>query len=159
MTELVFDVDRSLLRQLGIYDVPVPAGADLAGAMPVHPGVINHRGGLQGGLIATLVDIVAGRAVVSRLAEGMTAPTADLHIRYLAPITAGPAVAVARILREGRSQVVVEIEVTDAGRNILAAHATAMFSILTARPGQEDPQVPRAVGSEGRRRTDRRSAD
>lgn len=126
------------LRQLRMYDVDVPEGHDLAMAMPVHEQVSNTRGALQGGLIATLVDICAGRAAAERAGPGHGVPTADLHIRYLAPLTTGPAVALARVLRVGRRSIVVQCDVHDEGRATLAATATLSFTIVERRPGQEE---------------------
>jgi uncharacterized protein (TIGR00369 family) len=105
--------------------------------LPVHPGVMNPRGALQGGVIATLVDVAAGRVAHHLAGEGKTAPTADMHIRFLAPITVGPALAIARLLRRGKSLILVQVDVHDAARDVLAVTSTLAFSILTARPGQE----------------------
>lgn len=129
--------DRHLLRELDMYEVPTPIGADAAMAMPVHAAVTNPRGGLQGGLLATLIDVVAGRAAHLRAGPGTSTPTADLHIRYLSPVTAGPAIAVARLVRQGRSQMIYEVTVHDEGRGVLAATATLCFAVLTARAEEQ----------------------
>jgi uncharacterized protein (TIGR00369 family) len=133
-----YDAENHMLRRLGMYDVDIPEGADLAMALPVHPGVTNPRGGLQGGLLATLVDVVAGRSALARAGEGKTVPTSDLHLRFLSPVTEGPAVGVARVVRSGRFLIVVNVEVHDAGRDVLAATATLAFSVLEARPEQRE---------------------
>jgi uncharacterized protein (TIGR00369 family) len=133
-----YDPDNHFLAGLGMYDVPTPAGADLAMALPVHPRVANPRGGLQGGLIATLIDVTAGRAALALAGPGHGVPTADLHLRFLSPVTDGPAVAVARVLRRGRQQIVLQVDVRDEGRDVLAATATVAFSIVTSRPGQDE---------------------
>lgn len=136
----MFQFENHLLAQLEMYDVEVPAGADLAMALPVNPRVTNTRGGLQGGLLATLIDVTAGRAALYRAGERATTPTSDLHIRFLSPVTHGPAVAVARVIRQGKSLIVVQVDVHDSGRDVLAASATLSFIVLTARPGQEEPR-------------------
>ena len=128
--------DDHLLGRLDMRDVEVPEGADLAMAMPVTPRVANTRGGLQGGLLATLVDVVAGRAAGRALPEGDSAATADMDIKFLSAVTVGPAHAVARVLRRGRTLIVVQVDVRDQGRDVLAAVATLSFSILPLRPGQ-----------------------
>jgi len=133
-----YDPDNHLLAQLGMYDVPTPDGAALAMALPVHARISNPRGGLQGGLIATLVDVTAGRAALALAGPGHGVPTADVHLRYLTAITDGPAVAVARVLRNGRRQIVLHVDVRDAGRDVLAATATVAFSIVTSRAGQDE---------------------
>lgn len=133
----MYDPEKHFLRQLGMYDVDVPPGAQLAMALPVNERVTNPRGGLQGGLLATLVDVTAGRAALALAGAEKTVPTADLHVRFLSPVTVGPAVAVARVVRQGQRSIVVQVEVTDAGRDgELAATATLAFTVLTRRPEQ-----------------------
>jgi uncharacterized protein (TIGR00369 family) len=123
-----------VLRQLGMYDVETPAGADLAMAMPVNERVVNTRGALQGGLIATLADVCAGRAAFIRVGDGIGVPTSDLHLRFLEPVLTGPAVAVARVLRHGRTAIVMQVDVYDSGRDdVLAATATLSFTIVAPR--------------------------
>jgi len=130
------DHDNHVLRLLDMRDVDIPEGADLAMTIPVTPQVTNLRGGLQGGLIATLIDVVAGRAAGLALAEEDSAATADMNVRFLSAVTVGPAHATARILRRGKSLIVVQVDVRDEGRDVLAAVATLSFSILPLRPGQ-----------------------
>lgn len=137
----MFEIEDHFLTTLGMYDVPAPQDADLAMALPVHPRVTNPRGGLQGGLVATLVDVTAGRAALARAGAGRTVPTSDLHVRFLSPITDGPAVAVARVRRHGRSMIVVDVDVHDSGRDDkLAATCSLAFSVLDVRPGQDEPR-------------------
>ncbi|WP_344827385.1 PaaI family thioesterase [Actinocorallia longicatena] len=133
--EVGYEHDGHVLGHLAMYDVDVP-GADLAMALPLTPRVTNNRGGLQGGLLATLVDVTAGRAVGQGLAERDSAATADMNLRFLSAVTVGPALAVARVLRRGRSLVVVQVDVRDVGRDVLAAIATLTFAILPLRAGQ-----------------------
>ncbi len=134
---MTIPADTNVLRSLGMRLVDAPPGTDLAMTMPVRPGVTNSSGGLQGGLIATLVDVVAGTLAYNLAGEGAAVPTADLHVRFLAPVTLGPAHAAARLLRRGKSLIVIQVDVRDGGRDVLAAFATIAFSVRTARPGQE----------------------
>lgn len=133
-----YDPANHLLAQLALYDVEVPEGADLAMALTVTPQTTNPRGGLQGGLLATLVDVTAGRAALRLAGEGHGVPTSDMHIRFLAPVTVGPAVAVARVVRRGRTQIILQVDVFDEGRDVLAATSTLAFSIVASRPGQDE---------------------
>ncbi len=56
-------------------------------------------------------------------------------MHYLSPVAVGPARAEARVLRQGRSTNVLQVEVTDVGRdNALAAVSTIAFSVLAPRP-------------------------
>ena len=120
-----------LLQQLNFRDVEHP-GADLAIEMDIDHRVKNPRGALQGGLVATLVDVVAGRAVVDT-GPRETVATADLTIHYLRGITVGPALATARVVRRGRTLAVVTVDVSDVGSGDLCAVATVAFSISQLR--------------------------
>ena len=66
------------------------------------PDLINIRGALQGGLVATLIDVAAGRLAIKYVGEGAGAGTADMSIHFLAPIVEGPARATATFVRAGR---------------------------------------------------------
>ena len=105
-------------------------GADLAVVLELSPRYTNPRGGLQGGLVATLADIVAGRAANDALPEGQAAVTADLHVHYLRSIDQGPAVAAARILRQGRRTIVTQVEITDGIDGPLGAVCTVAWSVV-----------------------------
>jgi len=50
------------------------------------PELVNRRGALQGGLVATLIDIAAGRLADRHVATGHDVTTADMTVHYLAPI-------------------------------------------------------------------------
>ena len=128
----VIESGTHLLQQLNFRDVEYP-GADLAIEMDIHDRVTNPRGALQGGLLATLVDVVAGRAVVDDGPRESVA-TADMTIHYLRGVTVGPALATAKVVRRGRTLAVVSVEVTDAGSGNLCALGTVAFSISPPRP-------------------------
>ena len=84
----VVSTGRHVIQQLGFRDVAHP-GADLAIEMDIHDRVTNPRGALQGGLLATLVDVVAGRAVLDD-GPRETVATADMTIHYLRGVTVWP---------------------------------------------------------------------
>ena len=69
-----------------------PAPGEFAMTIPVSPQVVNTSGALQGGLIATLIDVAGEHFGVQHLHEGTTMTTADMNIRYLRPIRQGMAV-------------------------------------------------------------------
>lgn len=133
--------ERHLFADLGMYDVEVE-GCDLAMEMTLTPRVANTRGALQGGLIATLVDVVAGRAAVNSLPVGHGAATSDMTLHFLSGVTVGPARAVAKVLRRGKRMIVVRVDVYDAGRDVLATTATTTFVALALRDGQIDYRGP-----------------
>jgi uncharacterized protein (TIGR00369 family) len=97
------------------------------------PHFSNNRGALQGGLVATLIDCAAGRLAGNVVGDNRQVTTADMHINYLAPIVVGPARAEATIVRAGKHLFVMAVDVTDAGRDRLAARATLTFAVLDPR--------------------------
>ena len=125
----VLESGEHLFTSLGMVDVEVD-GADLAIEMPVTPRVANSRGGLQGGLIATLIDVVAGRLAMDGADAGHSSATSDMNIHFLAPIVEGPARAEGKVLRRGRRSVVVHVDVHDLASERLAAVSTISFTVL-----------------------------
>ena len=95
--------------------------------------LMNNRGALQGGLVATLIDVAAGRLAVKHAGQGDGASTADMSIHFLAPIIDGPARATATVVRAGKRIIVVGVDVTDVGRDRLAARATLSFAVMSPR--------------------------
>jgi uncharacterized protein (TIGR00369 family) len=122
-----------LFAQLGFSDVEESADR-LVVDMPVRPELSNSRGALQGGLTATLIDIAAGRLAGKHVGPGQDVTTADMTIHYLAPVLEGPARAAATVVRAGRRMSVIAVDVTDVGRDRLAARATVSFAVLDPRP-------------------------
>ncbi len=119
-----------LFGQIGIR--PGARHGQFAMTMPVSPQVVNTSGALQGGLVATLVDVAGGQFGLDYLQDGTTMTTADLFIRYLRPIRQGAAYAVPRMLRSGRRAMVMQIDVygdSDDDEQLLAT-ATVNFAVI-----------------------------
>jgi uncharacterized protein (TIGR00369 family) len=129
----VLESGEHLLHSLGLVDVEVE-GADLAIEMAVTPRLANSRGSLQGGLIATLIDVVAGRLATEGAEPGHSSATSDMNIHFLAPIVEGPARAEGRVLRRGRRSVVIHVDVRDLANDRLAAVSTISFTVLAPLP-------------------------
>jgi uncharacterized protein (TIGR00369 family) len=129
----LLDGGAHILQQLTMRDVP-PTTGDFAMELDATPDLKNPRGGVQGGLIATLADIVAGRSLLAGLPEGHLLTTADLSIKYLASNDIGPIRAEATIIRRGRNLCIVQVEITDTGKDRLTAISTLSFSVLAPRP-------------------------
>jgi len=121
-----------LLSRLGMRDVEDSAER-LIIEMDNRADLTNIRGALQGGLVATLIDIAAGRLAGNVVGANQDVTTADMNVHFLAPIVAGPARAEATIVRAGRRLIVTSVDVTDAGRDRLAARATLSFAVLDRR--------------------------
>ena len=132
----VIEQGGHLFELLGTRDMP-SADGHLVIEMDVRPEVSNVRGALQGGLIAVLVDVAAGRLAYESCdhEHGFSTATSDLTVHFLSTVVVGPARADAWIVRQGRSNFVLQVEVTDVGRdNKLAAVSTIAFTVLPPRP-------------------------
>jgi uncharacterized protein (TIGR00369 family) len=132
-----------LFSQIGMR--PGARDGEFAMTLPVTPQVVNTSGALQGGLIATLVDVAGGQFGLDYLQEGTTMTTADLFIRYLRPIRQGSAFAVPRMLRNGRRAMVMQIDVygDGDGDEALLATATVNFAVINGATPKL-PDWPRA---------------
>jgi uncharacterized protein (TIGR00369 family) len=119
-----------LFAQIGMR--PGIHNGEFAMTMPVSPHVTNTSGALQGGLIATLVDVAGGQFGLEYLQPGTTMTTADLFVRYLRPIKQGAARAVPRMLRSGRRAMVMQVDIYGDGDE-LAATATVNFAIINGQ--------------------------
>ncbi len=108
-------------------DDPV-AGPSLE--MDLRDEVVNPHGGLHGGLMGVLIECGAAGCAV-RAAGSTNIVASDMQIRFLAPVTVGPARVVSTVLRRGRRAVVVRSDVIDVGvdRNLVAS-ATLSYAIL-----------------------------
>jgi uncharacterized protein (TIGR00369 family) len=90
----------------------------------------NGAGSLQGGMLATLVDITAGHAVGRCVDVGSRYGTQDLAVHYLAAVSDGPVRATATVRRVGRTAIVVQLDVVDAGHDDrLCAIATVTYAV------------------------------
>lgn len=127
-----------LFNQIGMR--PGSHNGEFAMTIPVSPQVVNTSGALQGGLIATLIDVAGGQFGLDYLQDGTTMTTADMNIRYLRPIRQGTAYAVPRMLRGGRRALVMQVDVlTDGdGDDALLASATVNFAVING----ETPKLP-----------------
>jgi uncharacterized protein (TIGR00369 family) len=76
----------------------------------------RHPRRLQGELVATLIDIAAGRLAGRHVGPGQDVTTADMNVHFLAPVVLGPARAEATIVRAGKRLIVTAVDVTDVGR-------------------------------------------
>jgi uncharacterized protein (TIGR00369 family) len=103
------------------------------------PDITNGIGAIQGGMVATLIDVAGGYLAANVAPQGHGVTTADMTIHYLTPIHVGPARAIATPARVGKRLIVVGVDVMDTGRNCLAARATLSFAVLVP------PSPPQAI--------------
>ena len=127
-----------LQRHLGIYylddlDSPPEDGSATVQA-EMRDELRGPAGSLEGGLVATLLDI-AGATAASRALDGLVA-TQSLSISFTAPVRVGPAVATGHPVRVGKRDAVVEVRLVDAGSdNRLCATALLTAVRIGERPG------------------------
>lgn len=126
------NIPEHLFAQLPFFDV-VDSDDTVVVDLENRADLVNIRGALQGGLVATLIDVAAGRLAIKYTGEGAGASTADMTIHFLAPIMEGPARATATLVRAGKRTIVVAVDVMDVGGDRLAARATLSFAVLTPR--------------------------
>jgi uncharacterized protein (TIGR00369 family) len=108
----------------------VVEGADWAMEMDVTPRVVNSSGVLQGGLLATLIDMVAGVSLQRGEQAYLRNATSEMQVSFLAGARVGPVRAVAHILRRGQRSAVVRVDVHDLGADDLyVATSTLTFSV------------------------------
>jgi uncharacterized protein (TIGR00369 family) len=81
--------------------------------LDLHDDLRGPTGNLQGGIIATLVDVAA--ASTAALSGTGLVRTTEITVHYLAPGKVGPVRAVSELLRSGARVVDVEVRVIDVG--------------------------------------------
>jgi uncharacterized protein (TIGR00369 family) len=81
---------------------------------------------LHGGVVSALIDIAGDYAVVTRVGAGV--PTIDLRVDWLRPARRGDLVALARVVKVGRTVCVADVEVRDAAGTLVAVGRAAYAS-------------------------------
>lgn len=91
----------------------------------------NKWGGIQGGMVAAMLDDALAFAIGLNLEWGQISPTLELKVSMLAPCRPGRIYAKGWVLRRGKSVGFVEGELRDAEGTLLAkASSTANFVTL-----------------------------
>ena len=78
--------------------------------VPVVPEITTDKGGVQAGVLATLVDILGGALAVTVIYPDWIA-TADLSLHTTDRAVSGVVSASGSVLREGRTTVVIEVDI------------------------------------------------
>lgn len=124
----VFD-GAPFVRELGIEVESVEPGR-VATRLAVSQRHHQQNGVVHAGVLATMADHTAGGAATTMLAEGRMCLTVEFKINLLRPAVGPVLTCCATVLRAGRSLVVVEAEVLDAGK--LAAKAMVTLASVEA---------------------------
>jgi acyl-coenzyme A thioesterase PaaI-like protein len=117
-----------------------------AGRLPVVDALLDDHGRVRAGILATLVDAIGGGLAAYAAAPGWIA-TADLDLQLFGTLTGVTAVdAIGRVLRAGRSTVVLSVVLSAEGTFAPLGLATMTFAVLPRR--DTNPVMPddRATG-------------
>jgi len=91
----------------------------------------NLWGGIQGGMVAAMLDDVMAFAIGLDLDWGQISPTLEIKVSMLAPARPGRLYATGRVIKRGKSVGFVESELTDSEGKLLATgSSTATFVTL-----------------------------
>ncbi len=154
MTPRPYPPAHHVLRDLGIVTYRPADGRSVALA-PVPDHVRNAAGAACLGLIVTLTDVTGATVALDAAAPDWPA-TADLSYQAIGPITEGPALVEARLLRRGSNTVVIAVDVADgmgsedltrsrpagAGLMTFARLPRAATVLAEERPGSAHPGRP-----------------
>lgn len=134
---------QHMLRDLALTVEHHEDGSSV-GQLPVADAILDDHGRVRAGVIATLVDAIGGGLAAYAAAPGWIA-TADLDLQLSGAPTDAPTVdAVGRVLRAGRSTVVIGVELR-AGARALGL-ATMTFAVLPRRDSNPVMPVDRVRG-------------
>jgi uncharacterized protein (TIGR00369 family) len=118
-----------LLRDLAL-DVEHRGDGTSAAWFEVVPECLDDRGQVRAGVLATLVDMIGG-GLSAQVAAPNWIATADLTLHLVGSVSVGTIAATARVLRAGRTTVVLEVALQ--GEHAPVGVATMTFSVLPRR--------------------------
>lgn len=128
---------RHILRHLRLSHTTDENGK-ISGSMPILPDMLDADGWLRLGIMATLVDSVAGHHGVMQVQPDWVA-TLQLGTVLTAQPSGDEVRAYCEPMRIGRNNVVTETRIED--QNGLIGHSICTFARLPARPGFELPKI------------------
>jgi uncharacterized protein (TIGR00369 family) len=121
--------EHHLLRDLAL-EVEHRADGTSAAWLTVVPELLDDTGAVRAGVFATIVDMIGGGLSAQTAAPNWIA-TADLTLHLVGRATRGTVEAVARVLRAGRTTVVIEVSLRSVDGPL--GIATMTFSVLPRR--------------------------
>jgi len=105
--------------------------------MPVAANAFGFTRNLHGGAIATLVDVACALAATRSSGHDPyvdSLVTADMHVRYLGRPHTDTVVAKARVVRQGKTLIVIECRVVDEEEHLVAVADFSMMKVALRRP-------------------------
>jgi len=105
-------------------------------AMPLKRPFLQEEGIVHGGVLTTLADTAAVYAVYPFLEDGQTMTSIEFKMNFLRPafIDDGSVTARAKLVRQGRTIALCDVEVSQARRLV----AKGLFTYLLFRKGEKD---------------------
>lgn len=119
--------DKGFKDTLGIEELGAKDGTARM-ALDATEDHLNEAGTVHGGVLASLVDMAMGAAVLSRADDGDVPATSQLTVTYLRPGGPGKLEVTAEIRKQGANLTVCEANVEQDGTPL--AHALATFAVL-----------------------------
>jgi len=135
--------DRHLLRDLQLSFDNSDGMIGSRAWLPIVPELCGDDGSIRAGALTILVDVIGGGLAASTAQPNWIA-TADLTLHLTAAATEGVVEARARVLRAGRTTVVLEVDLAVADDPI--GYATMSFSVLPRRAENPDIAATRPAG-------------
>jgi uncharacterized protein (TIGR00369 family) len=136
--------ERHLLRDLRFTFGEHADGTSVAW-LPVIPEVCTDAGSVRAGALATLVDVLGG-GLAATAAHPNWIATADLTVHLVRGVAGDAVEARARVLRAGRTTVVIEVALQDDDEGRAVGVATMSFSVLPRREINPDITTTRPPG-------------
>ncbi len=121
--------EHHLLRDLAV-DVEHRGDGTSSAWLTIVPELLDDTGAVRAGVLATVVDMIGGGLSAMAAAPNWIA-TADLTLHLVGRATEGTVEAVARVLRAGRTTVVIEVRLRSGPTSL--GVATMTFSVLPRR--------------------------
>ncbi len=93
----------------------------------------NPMGTLHGGVMSAVADAAMGAAYLSLLAEGETFTTVELKINFVRPVWNAKLSAEAKVVHAGKTVGLVECEVFDIRRRLVARASSTCMTLSGTR--------------------------
>ncbi len=124
----MFNDSVSIARYFGMH----LSFTDTGGAvidLPYNPNLNHGRGGIHGGAYVTMLDSAGALTAAVHHDSSCWLATAEMSVHFLLPAERTSLRATGRIIKSGRRQDIVEMELHD-GEGRLVGHATGTFIVL-----------------------------
>jgi uncharacterized protein (TIGR00369 family) len=95
----------------------------------VQPSQLNADGIVHGGVLPAIADGAMGNALRTLYGEAAQVLTAEVHLHYLRPVSAGALTAEGRVIQSGRRLSFAEVEIRDEASGRTVAKGSGAFVI------------------------------